>query len=109
MTAYSFSDYQTIDSIQKIWKNTGYMLDPHGAIAYLGLEQYFNKKGRDSSTIGVFLATAHPVKFVNKFPQKLRSQICIPETLKPMMKKNKKISRISKDYSTFKRYLLDKI
>ncbi|YBU88607.1 MAG: threonine synthase [Candidatus Walczuchella monophlebidarum] len=109
MTAYSFSDYQTIDSIQKIWKNTGYMLDPHGAVAYLGLEQYFNKKGRDSSTIGVFLATAHPGKFVNKFPKKLRSHICIPDTLKTMMKKNKKRYRISKDYSTFKSYLLEKI
>jgi threonine synthase len=48
-----FSDDQVRVAIKRVYEQHGYLLDPHSAIAYLGLA------GRP----GVFLSTAHPAKF----------------------------------------------
>jgi threonine synthase len=50
------SDRETRDTIKRVYENSGYLLDPHSAIAYLGL-------GKGLDGCGVFLATAHPAKF----------------------------------------------
>ena len=48
-----FSDDDVRVTIKRVYETHGYLLDPHSAIAYLGLA------GRP----GVFLSTAHPAKF----------------------------------------------
>jgi threonine synthase len=40
-------------TIKDVFDRTGYILDPHSAIGYLGIRQ----------SRGIFLATAHPAKF----------------------------------------------
>jgi threonine synthase len=53
-------DGEVREAIRRVWETRGYLLDPHSAIAYLGL----TKAGVDfGKTPGVFLATAHPAKF----------------------------------------------
>lgn len=42
-------------TIREVFDSTGYLLDPHSAIAYRGL--------KDGPGRGIFLATAHPAKF----------------------------------------------
>ncbi len=53
VTGCRFSDDDVRATIKRVYEEHGYLLDPHSAIAYLGLD------GRP----GVFLSTAHPAKF----------------------------------------------
>ena len=48
-------------TIRRVYDERGYVLDPHSAIAYLGIKGCGRRGGRCGA--GVFLATAHPAKF----------------------------------------------
>ena len=48
----------TKDQIKKTYSNSKYVLDPHGAVGLVGLSRYNLK-----NEIGIFLETAHPIKF----------------------------------------------
>ncbi len=61
-------------TIKRVFEERGYLLDPHSAIAYMGLKRYLEDAGGrggpgDSTArgaqarAGMFLATAHPAKF----------------------------------------------
>ena len=54
-----FSDDDVRGTIRQVFDERGYLLDPHSAIAYLGLKTQEGQEGR----AGIFLATAHPAKF----------------------------------------------
>ena len=56
----AFDDQRVVAEIADVHRRHGYLLDPHGAIAWLGLQQMLEA---DRSATGVFLATAHPAKF----------------------------------------------
>jgi threonine synthase len=63
-----FSDDDVRATIHRVFDERGYLLDPHSAIAYLGLkgrEGQDNQEGQDGQgrRAGIFLATAHPAKF----------------------------------------------
>ena len=45
-------------TIRRVYEERGYLLDPHSAIAYLGLKEHAH------GAPGMFLATAHPAKFI---------------------------------------------
>ena len=45
-------------TIRRVYEERGYVLDPHSAIAYLGLKEHAH------GAPGIFLATAHPAKFI---------------------------------------------
>jgi len=51
-----FTDDDVRTTIRDVHERTGYLLDPHSAIAYRGLADSPRRRG-------VFLATAHPAKF----------------------------------------------
>jgi threonine synthase len=53
-------DDEVRTTIRRVHEDRGYLLDPHSAIAYLGLTQ--SARGQ-SHQPGIFLATAHPAKF----------------------------------------------
>lgn len=59
ITGYSYSDEETKKAIKDLYSETGYVMDPHGAVGYLGLSNYLNK----NEGTGIFLETAHPYKF----------------------------------------------
>jgi threonine synthase len=46
--------------MKTIYKRDGYIAEPHGAVGYLGL-----KKENHPNAIGIFLETAHPIKFLD--------------------------------------------
>ncbi|WP_110495956.1 threonine synthase [Candidatus Karelsulcia muelleri] len=104
-SAYSFSDQETINIIKFIWEKYKYMMDPHGAIGYLGLKKfYYDKKNFNYKNI--FLATASPVKFLDKINKKLSDQILLNEKVKKLFKKTKKSIKLSNSYENFKNWLL---
>jgi len=58
-----FTDDAVRAVIRRVYDERGYLLDPHSAIAYLGLIGLRERDTLDGRGIGIFLATAHPAKF----------------------------------------------
>ena len=98
---YDFTDDQTKEAIKEVYNQTKYILDPHGAVAYLGLDKYF--KNTESNAVGVLLETAHPAKFLEVVEETLQQKITIPEKLEAFNRKEKKSIKCSKDYDEVKK------
>jgi threonine synthase len=60
ISSTSISDDDTVATIKKVYTADKYLLDPHGAVGYISLEQYLQQHPSDK---GFILETAHPVKF----------------------------------------------
>ena len=104
ISGYSYSDIETKKSLIEIYKKNGYIADPHGAVGFLGLKEYLNKQNKDH--YGVFLETAHPVKFIDSVEKILKLKVQIPNRLKSTLSKKKSCIPI-KDFSELKSYLLN--
>ena len=65
ITGCRFADDQVRVAIRRVHESRGYLLDPHSAIAYLGLVGDGGRIGHGgrAGQVGIFLATAHPAKF----------------------------------------------
>ena len=73
-----FEDARVVAEIGRVYKEFGYLLDPHGAIAWLGLQQVL---ATDPKALGVFLATAHPAKFREVVEPAIGEAVPLPSTL----------------------------
>jgi len=102
LSSFSFTDDETKKAMQTIKAASGYIADPHGAVGYLGLKEYFKTHG---DSYGIFLETAHPVKFLDVVQETLGMAPGIPPQIQKVMNKAK--ASISVDsYETLKSFLL---
>ena len=106
ITSYAFSDQDTKNTMQEVKKKYIYMLDPHGAVAYLGLQKYAENSGVDF--VGVLLETAHPAKFVEVVEDVLGEKIDIPEKLQAFGRKEKKSVEFPVDFAKIKAAFIDR-
>ena len=97
----TYSDEQIADTMRRCYKETGYVLDPHGACGYQAL-----KDGLKPGEVGIFCETAHPAKFKEKVDAILGTDIEIPARLQAFMKGQKQSVPMSKDFQDFKAYLM---
>jgi threonine synthase len=104
ISSYSFSDDKTREIIKDIHGSTGYLLDPHGAVGYLGLQKYLGSQ-RDNLA-GIVFETAHPAKFKDVVDEVIGGNIEIPKRLQAFMGREKTSNRISRNYEDFRAYLL---
>jgi threonine synthase len=102
LSSYSFSDEQTKAAMLKVYSESGYMMDPHGAVGYLGLTHYL-KDHPDYQ--GIFLETAHPVKFLEVVEPVIGTKIDLPAQIQAVMDRPKKALFIRK-YDELKQFLL---
>ncbi|WP_431293038.1 threonine synthase [Pedobacter sp. P26] len=105
VTAYRFTDEETLGGIKELDKKLNYVACPHTAIAYLAIEKYRNEKPSDESA-AVFLSTAHACKFPDIFPADIAAKIEIPEQVKALESKPKHADQLGVDFEGFKSYLL---
>jgi len=105
MTGYSFSDVETKAILKKVYLSTKYLLDPHGAVGYGALEKYLQHH-RD--TAGIFLETAHPVKFYDVVEPIIGEKVPMPPPIGDMLKLKKQSLQMEVNYEDFKSYLLSK-
>ncbi len=103
LSSYSFTDAETKAAMLKIFKNDGYTPDPHGAVGYLGLKKY---QESHLETYGIFLETAHPVKFLDVVEEVIGESPEIPMQIQKVMDKEKKSVLIA-TYGELKSYLLE--
>lgn len=95
-----YTDEDITETIQACYKQTGYLLDPHGACGYQALKDML----REGET-GVFLETAHPAKFLETVERIIGEKVEIPEKLQAFMRGTKQSVELSKDFDDFKAYL----
>ena len=79
VAGFSYDDQSTRETIRRIKAETGYTLEPHGAIGWLAAEEW-RKLKPDAQT--VVLETAHPAKFLDVMEEELgKGAVAIPERL----------------------------
>ena len=100
-SSFSFSDNETKIALQTIYKRSGYISEPHGAVGYLGLKKELENHPRD---IGIFLETAHPIKFLDVVESLLNVKLPIPSQIESILNKEKLSVKI-KTYEDLKAFL----
>ncbi|MEJ7610218.1 MAG: threonine synthase [Ferruginibacter sp.] len=99
----SVSDAETKQTILNVLEQYGYLLDPHGAVAYTALENY---SADHPSEKGVILETADPVKFHDVIEQVTGKPVPVPSAVKEQLKKVKISIRIEAEAEALKAFLL---
>jgi threonine synthase len=97
----SYTDEQIAETMAKTYKETGYLLDPHGAVAYRSLEE-----GLKENETGIFIETAHPAKFKTTVEAIIGEEIDIPDRLAAFLNNDKKTVKMSSSFTSFKKYLM---
>ena len=101
LSSYSYDDIVTEATIHRIFKTNNYILDPHGAVAFLAAEE-FNKPA-------IILETAHPVKFPEVVERAIGETITIPESVQFLLDKQKVAIPMGSNFSVFKSWMLNKV
>lgn len=97
----TFSDEQIAVTMRECYKDTKYVLDPHGACGYQALKELLLP-----GEVGVFCETAHPAKFKEKVDSILSADIEIPQRLQEFMKGTKQSVAMTKQFDDFKAFLM---
>jgi threonine synthase len=101
----SISDEDTRQAIQQAWRDRKLLLEPHGAVGWLGLERYLSK--HPSSAIAVSVETAHPAKFPEEIEQLLGFSPEVPPSLADVENKSEHCLTMPADYAAFHQLILD--
>lgn len=97
----TYTDEQIAETLRNTYRSTGYLLDPHGAVAYRSLEEHLAP-----GETGVFLETAHPAKFKDTVENIIGDKVEIPAKLAAFMKGTKSSVNMPPTFSAFKKFLL---
>ncbi len=97
----TYNDEQIREAMRECHARTGYTLDPHGACGYQAL-----REGLQEGEAGIFLETAHPAKFKEKVDDIIGCDVEIPARLAAFMKGKKQSLPMSKDFASFKNFLM---
>ena len=103
LLAFSFTDRETKNIIELVFKKFNYLLDPHSAVGFLGLNKFYEM---DVSFKGIFLGTAHPAKFADVVEPIVGEKIEMPAELQKVVSKQKNATLLNNDYNQFSDYLL---
>jgi threonine synthase len=95
VTGTAFTDARVIEGIGRMYRDRNYLLDPHGAIAWLGLQEAL---AQDASATGVFLATAHPAKFREVVEPAIGASVALPAALAEALARPRHSIRLAASY-----------
>ena len=87
-----------------VFARTGYVMCPHTAVAYDGLQQYVAEYPGEIT--GILLSTAHYAKFLPTVEGTLGVSVPVPARLAELLDKTKKSIPMGTDFADFKAYLL---
>jgi threonine synthase len=103
--ATSVTDDETRETIQKAWRERQLLLEPHGAVGWLGMERYLRETA--STTTAVSVETAHPAKFPEEIEKLLGFSPEVPASLSAVETKPERYLILPADYAGFHKLLLD--
>lgn len=96
-------DDEVRGAIRRVYDERGYLLDPHSAIAYLGITR---RERRDGDT-GIFLATAHPAKFAEVVEPIIGRAIDRPAPLAAALARPRRVLRLEATLGALGSVLVD--
>ena len=105
LISVSVSDEETAAAMREVYKKYDYILDPHGAVGFYALSEYLKNNPEQK---GIFLETAHPVKF-DSVENIVGTDGEMPESVKNLFSRPKQSTKIEANYETLREILLDKI
>jgi len=118
LSSYSYDDKTTESTIHRVFKTNNYILDPHGAVAFLAAEQFIqdnelqlSKKSTEQNSIStkvVILETAHPVKFPEVVEEAIGQTIAIPKSVQFLLDKEKVAIPMGGNFNVFKSWMLNR-
>jgi threonine synthase len=103
IAGYASSDTDTKQAMRDLAAK--YILDPHGAVGYLGLKSYLQE--HPENTVGIFLETAHPGKFSAVVEEAIQRKLELPDRLNQFLDRKKVSIALSNRFEDFKAFLLD--
>ncbi|MEO7768299.1 MAG: threonine synthase, partial [Ferruginibacter sp.] len=103
LSSCSISDDETKATLRSVYQDHQYLLDPHGAVGYLALENYLLKNPLQK---GIVLETAHPVKFYDVVEPVIGEKVCIPGAIQTQLQLEKKSTTIDAAGNLLKGFLL---
>jgi len=106
MFAISINDEYTRKTIIETYKQYKLLLEPHGAVAWAGLNEYLKNTNEDPDIPMISLETAHPSKFPEEIKNLLGFEPELAESLKGLDEKEENFTIIDNDYFVLKDYLL---
>jgi threonine synthase len=92
----AFEDETVRRAIGEVFERYGYVLDPHSAIAWLGL----------GGEPGIFLATAHPAKFRDVVEPAIGQRIELPAALREALDRARHVTRVAARYEDLRDRIL---
>lgn len=100
---FTYTDSEIKYIVKKVYDETNYLCDPHGACGYESLNEYLSE-----NQVGVFLETAHPAKFTETIEDIIgKGKVELPEKLKEFMKGEKQSVLLDNDFQCFKNFLIN--
>lgn len=106
MHGYSYSDHEIREIIGKVYRDAGYLCDPHGATGYQAARSFLDEH---PDYTGIFLETAHPAKFRETVEEVTGKPVELPERLAKFIDREKRSTILDPDYGKFRDYLIRQI
>jgi len=105
----SISDNQTRDTIAEVYKKFNILLEPHGAVAWNGLEQYLESEDHERIINDLFicLETAHPAKFPEEIKKNTGHAPVLPPSMTGLEEKTENFLTVENNYEILKNHILN--
>ena len=104
--AVSIDDDRTRATIKETYSRYGVILEPHGAVGWAGLEQYWRENVTGDEPLAVSVETAHPAKFPEEIQATIGVDPEIPPSLAGLESRPESYETITTAYEPFRDYLL---
>ena len=102
IVGFAYDDSKVIAEIGRVYREHGYLLDPHSAIAWLALQDRLSDQ---PDARGVFLATAHPAKFREVVEPAIGRSIDLPRALADAISRPRHSISMPSDYDALEDFL----
>jgi threonine synthase len=101
----SISDERTRVTFQEVWAKYQLLLEPHGAVAWRGFQDWLETEPLDGLP-AVILETANPAKFPEEIEKTFGWSPDVPPAMAAMIQLPEDYDRMGADYEKFREYLI---
>jgi threonine synthase len=103
----SISDERTRVTIREVWTKYQLLLEPHGAVAWRGFEDWLETEPLAGLPVAI-LETANPAKFPEEIEKNMGWSPDVPAAMAAAIRMPEDYDRMGADYEGFKAYLLSR-